>query len=90
MSGGERPQAYALDRAATGTGKIISCSSLNVKVRGTTVRACLFCVGGELPRGNQIPVNLSDIINVRQISYTGLGYIAQVISLAKEGKLPVL
>jgi hypothetical protein len=37
---------------------------------------CLFCVEGELPRGNQIPTNLSDINNVRQISSTGLCYIA--------------
>jgi hypothetical protein len=41
--------------------KRIVLSSLNVKVRGTTVRAHLCCVEGEMPWGDQIPTNLSGI-----------------------------
>jgi len=36
ISASEGPQTYALDRAATGTGNYISCSSLNVSHRSVT------------------------------------------------------
>ena len=49
VSAGERPQTYALERAATGTDKYMNI----VKVKYTLVQALRLCTGREAHRGSR-------------------------------------